>query len=154
MARKTQPELTEPTPAAETKPAAAPKVEKATAKASRGVAPPSTNVLVANQHMGGITFPRRVAGGLTVKPLRLAPGTVTQLDRAEWDAIKTNRLVQHYLDAGLIAEVNRDGAVPVLSETSSDLQIPENLKSADELMEQGGATAGVRKANAGSVTIS
>lgn len=114
----------------------------------------ATTVLVANQHTGGITFPRTGANGVIAPPLRLAPGTVTEIDATEWAERKKMKVVRHYLDAGLLAEVKRKGNVPVLSESTTNLQPPENLQTDAELRQGDTAKAGVRKENAGTVTVS
>lgn len=110
-------------------------------------------VFVANQHMGGITFPMRDSSGMVLPPLRLAPGQVTPVPSDEWERRKKMLVIQHYLDKRLLVEVqHRDGAVPILSESSTDLIIPENLQSDDEISNDK-ARASIRKANAGEVTI-
>lgn len=109
-------------------------------------------VLVANQHTGGVTFPRKGPGGMVAKPLRLAPGEVTEVDADEWAKYKKMPLVQHYLDAGLLAEAQKKGAVPVLSQSTSDLPIPEHLQTEEE-SKGDTAKAGVRREKAGTVTI-
>lgn len=111
-------------------------------------------VLVANHHTGGITFPRRGPGGVIVAPLRLAPGTTTIVDAAEWEERKKMKVVQYYIEKGLISEISREGKVSVTDATSTDLEIPNHLMSDEELLVQGDtAKAGVRKANAGTVEI-
>lgn len=111
-------------------------------------------VLVANQHTGGVTFPRRSTGGLVAKPLRLAPGAVTEIDADEWAKYRKMPMVQHYMDAGILAEVQREGPVPVLSETTSSLQIPENLNPDGDVMEKGPtAKAGIIRENHSTINI-
>lgn len=99
-------------------------------------------VLVANQHTGAIMFPRKGESGVSLSPLILGPGVVTEIDADEWNLRKKNVVVQAYMDRRLIVEVDRRGAVPVLSQTSSELEIPEHLQTEEE---QGAyATASVR----------
>ena len=93
-------------------------------------------ILVANYHTGGITFPRRSTDGtVLLKPLRLAPGTTTHVDAAEWAERKQLVVVQHYIDRGLIAEVSEDRpSVPVTDGTSTKLEIPEHLMTDAEVI--------------------
>lgn len=109
-------------------------------------------VMVANQHTGHIIFPRKGEGGVSVNPLILAPGCVTTLSKEEWELRKAGKVVQYYLDRGLLAEVNRGGTC-AMDETSTDLPIPENLQ--DNQMQGKDAVAGVRedRTRTGGVTI-
>lgn len=145
MARKTKPEITESPAPSSGKPAAkGPEI-----KITKTVG----TVLVANQHMGGITLPRKGPGGISMKPLRFAPGTVTQVDAEEWAKYKATQMVQHYLDAGLIVEVKKAQAVPVLSDHTSEPEIPDNLKTEAELTQGDTAAAKVIREKTGSVNI-
>lgn len=111
-------------------------------------------VFVANQHTGGITFPMRGEGGIVVPPLRLAPGQVTPVPAEEWEKRKRMLVVQHYLDKRILVEVQQGGVVvPMTSETSSELLIPENLQTDAEAMQGQMGSAAITKANAGQVTI-
>lgn len=103
----------------------------------------STTVLVANQHTGHIMFPRKGGDGVSQPPLMLAPGTVTELDKDEWESRKSGKVVQHYLDRGILAEVEKVTSNVPMDETSTDLPIPENLQS--EEIQGADATAKVRK---------
>lgn len=103
-------------------------------------------ILIANQHTGIISIPRvsyQNDQRVLLTPLNLAPGTVTPVDAEEWTERRKNHVVQHYLDIGLLAEVKRDGAVPVLETSSTDLEaiIPDNLRTAEELGVEGSAIA-------------
>jgi len=113
------------------------------------------DVFVANQHTGGITFPMRGEGGIVVPPLRLAPGQVTRVPADEWEKRKRMVVVQHYLDKRILVEVQHAAGVvvPMTSETSSELLIPENLQTDAEALQGQMASAAVTKANAGEVTI-
>lgn len=92
-----------------------------------------TQVLIANQHSGGITLPRLSRGGLYTKPIRFAPGSVSAMDADEWAKYKKMKMVRVYLDKRLLSEVDRKGdGVPILSASSSDLVIPENLRTAED----------------------
>jgi len=123
-------------------------------------------VFIGNQHTGGITFPRKV-NGVALPPIRIAPGTVAEVEEDWWKQQKSNKVVQGYLAAGILVEVKRptkEKAVPVGLETTSEPPIPEHLQSADE---QGGveretatgtgkpgkATAKVKKATPGTVKV-
>lgn len=108
-------------------------------------------VLVANQHTGGITFPRTDANGLFLPPLRLAPGLVTRIPYEEWQTRKKMKVVQHYLDRGILAEVNKTGPVPVQDQTTSELPIPEHLQGAEKAGQYG--VAGLRKGETGEVNV-
>jgi len=90
----------------------------------------SNVVLVANQHTGAIIFPRKGDGNVVVNPLIIPAGTVVPVDSIEWALRKQNPVVQYYMDARLLVEVNNVGPVPVLSNTSSDLDaiIPDMLQ--------------------------
>ena len=112
-------------------------------------------VLVANYHTGGITFPRRSPDNkLLLKPLRLHPGTTTEVDAEEWAKHKKIKTVQLYMDKGLIAEVKRNDAdVPMKESTSSDLEIPEHLQTDEEALQGNMLEANVRKAKPGTVEI-
>jgi len=134
----------------------------ANAKRQREVQPgavkKSSTVLVANQHTGGIVFPRKGQGGVHVPPLRLPPGSVTPVDREEWEARKKSPVVQYYLDNGLLAEVNRVGPVPVLDSTTSHPEVPEHLQDEEHegkqiLAEAAPATARVRQKKRATITI-
>ncbi len=118
----------------------------------------SSVVLIANQHTGGIVFPRKGEGGVHVPPLRLPPGSVTPVDREEWEARKKSKVVQYYLDAGLLAEVNRMGPVPVLDSTTSSPEVPEHLQTEEHkgkqiVQEAAPATARVRQAKTATITL-
>lgn len=116
---------------------------------------PSGDVFVANQHTGGITFPMRGEGGIVVPPLRLAPGQVTRVPADEWEKRKRMLVVQYYLDKRILVEVQQAAGVvvPMTSETSSELIIPENLQTDAEAMQGQMGSAAITKANAGQVTI-
>lgn len=102
-------------------------------------------VRVANQHSATIMFTRRGGGGVALPPLILPPGRVTEVVAEEWKARKQSRVVQNYLDRGLLAEVRKapGSEVPVLESTTADLPIPEHLQTAEE-GEQTGTVARVR----------
>ena len=108
------------------------------------------DILVANQHTGGIVFPRKSKEGLYAPPLRLAPGMVTAIPRELWEKYKKMPLVQAYLDKRLLVEVKRAGAVPVLDAATSDLVIPENLQTDAD---KGIAKASVKRENLTETTI-
>lgn len=113
-----------------------------------------TTIIVANHHTGGIMFPRRGEGGITLPPLRLAPGTTTTVDAEEWKKRKKMKVIQYYLDAGILSEVSREGAVPVSTATSTELPVPEHLQAAEQTGKEEPVKASVRKQNAGEVKIS
>lgn len=112
-----------------------------------------TTIIVANHHTGGIMFPRRTPEGVTLPPLRLAPGTTTVVDAEEWKKRKQMKVVQYYLDAGILSETIREGAVPVTDSTSTELQIPEHLQVEEQKGKEEPVKASVRKQNAGEVKI-
>ena len=123
-----------------------------------GVVPQRTKgtILIANYHTGGITFPRKSENGVLLKPLRLPPGTTTPVDAAEWVERKQVKVVQLYMDKGLIAEVTENRpVVPVTSGTSSELEIPEHLLTDEEAMQgqEASAKAKVVRKNVGVATI-
>lgn len=109
------------------------------------------DVLVANQHTGGIVFPRKSKEGLYAPPLRLAPGTVTAIPHELWEKYKKMPLVQAYLDKRLLVQVKRAGAVPMLDAATSDLPIPENLLTDAD---KGVAKASVKRETLSEATIS
>jgi hypothetical protein len=111
----------------------------------------SEMVLVANQHTGNIMLPRKGGQGISLPPIILHAGHVTPVPRDEWNERKKIQVVQYYLDRNLLAEVRREGVVPVIDATSTELTPPEHLQSEEE---QGvHAKAGVRKANTAEVKI-
>jgi len=122
--------------------------------AAQVVIPKTTGtVLIANQHQGGVTLPRRGEAGIVAKPLRFAPGTVTQVDAAEWAKYKRMSIVQAYREHGIIAEVHREGPVHALSEKTSDLIVPEHLQTDAEQVQDAMTSAGLVKANAGTIQV-
>lgn len=99
-------------------------------------------VLVANQYSGIIMFPRRGEGGVSLNPLMLAPGMVTEIDASEWEQRKKSKVVQSYMDNKLLVEVQGFGVVPTVDVLTKELIVPEHLRTAEE---QGAyATASVR----------
>ena len=116
----------------------------------------SKTVVVANHHTGGIVFPRMSAEGLALPPIRLAPGTTTPIDGANWDAWKKMKVVQHYLDKNIIAVVKREKAeVNITDNRTSDLKPPEHLQTDEEALEGQDAAVKVKitRKKAGSITL-
>lgn len=117
-----------------------------------------TNVLVANQHSGPIILPRVAVQGeqrIQMAPTILHPGTVTLVDGEVWKEHKKLVVIQHYLDKRLLAEVNVSGDVPVMGNTSTDLQdcVPEHLQTAEEQGNISGVTAKVTKTDVGNIKV-
>lgn len=125
---------------------------KSAAGASAVIAGKPT-VIVANQTMAPIIFPRK-GKGATIAPLVIPPGTAIPIGTEEWEKRKKNKIVQAYLDHHLLAEVPREGSVPVSSSTTSDLPIPEHLQDAKESESEGKVKGmGVTKSTPGTVEI-
>jgi hypothetical protein len=103
----------------------------------------SDKVIIANQHTAPIIFPKKASGGVAVNPLVLPAGTTTVIDRAEWEVHRDNPVIRHYMDKRLLVEVTNEGPVPVLDNTSTDLEgvIPENLRG-DERPGKEGISSG------------
>lgn len=117
-----------------------------------------TVIRVANQHTGPIIFPRRGGGSaLALPPLVLHPGTITEVPAEEWASRKKNKVVQHYMDRGLLAEVRKaPGApVPILDTTSTELPVPEHLQTENEEQQgaSGVARAAVRRKRPGTAEV-
>lgn len=106
-------------------------------------------VRVANHHKGPIIFPRSVNSEILPSPICIYPGSVEEIDAGVWGSLKSSPQITHYLNAGILSEVRRDGNVPVYEERTSDPPVPENL----QYEEQTGAavTASVKRAKRGSV---
>lgn len=111
----------------------------------------STTILIANQHTGPIMFPRKGGDGISQPPLILDPGSTTEIDKDEWESRKAGKVVQHYLDRGILAEVTRATNNVPMDPTSTDLPIPPNLQGEEQTGTD--ATASVRKTKAGNVTV-
>lgn len=108
-------------------------------------------VKIANQHTASIILPRR-SMGMNLPPTVLQAGWVNEIPADVWAKASKNPVVQSYLNKGLLAVVRKaGGTVPVLSETSTDLPIPEHLQDAPA---HGDMTqAKVSKEKAGTVNI-
>ena len=91
-----------------------------------------TQYIIANQHAGAIVFPRRGGGQIRNSPIVLPPGQSIAIDAEEWVALRKNRGVQNYIDAGLIKEVRKIGEISVSSTTTTKLPVPEHLQREDE----------------------
>ena len=110
-------------------------------------------VHIANQHTGHIMFPRKGAGGITVDPLILPPGTTTAMDKEEWEARKAGQVVQHYLDRGLLAEVKGSMSNIPVDPTSTELPIPENLQGEEQEGAYGQAKVRSDKSRTGEIKV-
>jgi len=113
----------------------------------------SPTISIANQHTGGISFPRKTDDGRPLPPLRLPPGEVTPVDREIWELVKKKEVVKHYLDKGLLAETTKRGKVPMLDNTSTTLPIPEHLQDEEQTGGTTGRAAELRKKQVGTVTL-
>jgi hypothetical protein len=108
---------------------------------------------IANNHTGDIVFPRKGRGALKTVPLTLPAGQSVIVDGEEWIQLKLNKSVRNYLDAGLISEVSKVGEVPVMSQSSTDLPIPEHLLREEEMGKQTDVKATVRRKTASRITV-
>jgi hypothetical protein len=101
-----------------------------------------THYFVANHHTADIIFPRSGRENIRRPPLVLFAGVSTPVSADDWNAVRNNKGVKNYLDAGLISEVRREGEVSVSSSTSGDIPIPEFLQTPEELGVEG--TTGIK----------
>jgi CRISPR/Cas system endoribonuclease Cas6 (RAMP superfamily) len=102
-------------------------------------APIQTTVRIANQHTAPIMFPRKTGQGVFTPPLILLPGSVTEIEGELWNTYKESKVLQGYLDRGILAEV-RSGKQVVATEASTvDLEVPEHLSGDDHQGEMAGA---------------
>ena len=113
-------------------------------------------VRIANQHSADFLFPRK-SGGISLPPLSLRAQTISDpIDKEVWTELKKMPVVRHWLDRGLLAEVNREGKVQLLDSTSTDLEVPEHLQDDEaEGQNEGGLLikAKVKTTGVGSVTL-
>jgi hypothetical protein len=116
------------------------------------------DILIANQHTGGIVFPRR-SGGISLPCVRLAPGTVTKVDSDLWNTVKANPIVQAYLDKNILRIVKRENEnVPVSESTTTNPEelirsVAPHLADDEVEVEKGSAKAKVTKKKVGTVTV-
>lgn len=125
---------------------------------TRTTTKPGSDVRVANQHSAAIILPRAGTKGMYVPQQTLLPGMVTRLDKNEWQTWKNMKVIQGYIDRGLLAEVRSDKPVGIVDTTSTDLVIPESLggPDADNAELEGSKTgrkASVRRRKVTKVTV-
>jgi hypothetical protein len=108
---------------------------------------------IANNHTGTIIFPRSGQGAIRLPPLVLLPGKSVLMQKDDWERLKANQGVQNYLDAGLISEVDREGTVPVSSQTTTILPIPDHLMRDEEMGQQTDVKSQVVRRKASTLTI-
>jgi len=96
--------------------------------------PRRTSYKVANHTMAPIVFPRAGDAGLRNPPLILPPGQSIEVDAEEWVNHRRNKMVGLYMDAGLISETKKEGAVAVTAETTTTPNIPAHLLRDDEVV--------------------
>lgn len=104
-----------------------------------------TVYFVANNHTGDILFPRASRGAIKSVPLVLPAGKSIMVEADEWIQLKTNKSVRNYIEAGLISEVAKEGDVPVSSQSSTELPIPEHLLREEETGDNVPVKASVRR---------
>lgn len=126
---------------------------------TRGRATPKrTHYIVANHHTAAIVFPRQSPGSgghlQKTKPLVLPSGHTEVVAADEWNVLRKNPVVQRYIDAHLISEVEREGDIPASAERTSSPPIPDHLKTEQELGARTGHSAGVVRSDANTITVS
>ena len=116
----------------------------------------ATTVRVANHHTAPIYFLRETGLGQVARPpLFLPPGLITEVAREEWDELLKSQSTQNYLDKGLIAVTRAalDAEVPTKEESSSDLQVPDHLRTDEEEQEGNLTRAKVRRKKPGVIEV-
>ena len=95
-----------------------------------------THYLIGNRHTGAIVIPRKNKDRLViskVEPIILPPGQTTSLDSEEWKDLKAaNKMIQVYLEKGLLSEEQKSGSVPVSDQTVDSFPIPDHLLREEE----------------------
>lgn len=121
--------------------------EPAAAPGPLSPAPPShrpgqLKVLVQNVRAGAVLLPRRITVGgkpIYTKPLRLGPGSTTELEAEEWKQWAKNPVIRAMLDRNLLMVVRRPSELlqqQLITRTSSP-EVPEHLKSEEQERETG-----------------
>ena len=104
--------------------------------------PGQLKVLVQNVRAGAVLLPRRITVGgkpIYTKPLRLGPGSTTELEAEEWKQWAKNPVIRAMLDRNLLMVVRRPSELlpqQLITRTSSP-EVPEHLKSEEQERETG-----------------
>lgn len=89
-------------------------------------------VRIANHYTARIIFPRTGGQGVVMAPLFLEAGRATEVDSDVWNRLKKNGVVKAWIRKGMIAEVKKEGDVPVMISSTSTLIVPEHLRTENE----------------------
>lgn len=125
------------------------------------------DVILANQHAGIVVLPRvytDTTGSMSEMKTRLGrvsipPHGTYLMGAEEWAIRGQNKMIQRYLEIGHLALIKKDKPVDLVSDQTSELEVPEHLQ-AEEVIEpsktgSGAVAAGVRKdkTRKGEITI-
>lgn len=101
---------------------------------------PMHKLFIANHHTAPVIIPRSVKGAegavyrITLTPLVFPPGIATPVDSEVWRKVRLhNRMIDRYLERGLLAEIRRPGGVIATMSETSDLIPPDHLRTSAEL---------------------
>jgi len=113
-------------------------------------------VIIANHHTAPFLFPCTMMQGVQrvqLEPIVLLPGQTTTILKDEWVARKKLKVIQHYIDAGLLSESKRQGECATQDYTTdTENLIPDSLLN-DSEGKQTGLTASVKRAKIGSIEV-
>lgn len=115
--------------------------------------PKRTTYHIANTTMADVVCPRPGMGGIKATSIIFPAGMSVPIDAETWNQIKVGSGMRNYLNHGLLREVAKDGEVSILTEASVNLQIPEHLKTEQEIEGTTGVKASVRRKNVSRIEV-
>ena len=102
----------------------------------------SATIKVANHHTGDFEFPM-ASGDILHGHITLHAGVVTELDLSDWNKIKDNPIVKHWIENDQISIVKSKGAVATNNLELVDLVVPPELQRTEEEGQLKGVSAKV-----------
>lgn len=90
-----------------------------------------SKIKIANHHTGDFEFPM-ASGDILHGHITLHAGMSTEIDVSDWNKIKDNPIVKHWLEKDKISIVKSTGVVPTNNLELVDLMVPAELTRPEE----------------------